>query len=198
MAQKKNKKTKKVVKKKKLTSKASSSSGGRKLMLKYVFGFISLIILFYVVYSSSFFEQNIVEPLSAFQTKIASGILNVFSYGTSATDGMLQSDGIALDVAKGCDGMEPLALFIVGLLLVPFSLRLKLVGLAWGVGILFLLNILRIAGLYIAKVHFPSAFEFLHLHGGFAIFTVITIVIWAVWAQWAMNQQQKITPNATT
>ena len=32
-------------------------------------------------------------------------------------------EGISLNVAKGCDGMEPLALFIIGVLLVPFAWR---------------------------------------------------------------------------
>ncbi len=159
-------------------------------VLKYLGGFVGLLAIFYAIYSSSFFETWILGPFLNVQTSISSVILNIFGMGTTADGSMLIGRLTSLNVAKGCDGMEASALFLIGVLLMPFTWRNKMAGLAAGVGVLFLLNIVRIIGLYFAKIYWPSAFETLHIHGGFALFTIVAILLWAGWAGWAMKREK--------
>ena len=78
--------------------------------------------------------------------------------------------------------VEATALYICAVLVFPLiTFRKKIPGLLWGVGILFVLNIFRIAGLYLSGRYWPEAFDFLHLHGGVVIFTIISIALWMVW-----------------
>ena len=74
------------------------------------------------------------------------------------------------------------ALYIAAVLAFPnVSRQKKIRGLVMGVSILFILNLFRIAGLFIAGLKWKSGFEFLHLHGGVIIFTLMAIVLWLIW-----------------
>jgi exosortase/archaeosortase family protein len=158
---------------------------------KYLLGFAILLTGFYSIYVSSFFEERFLKPFLRFQTEIASAVLNLFAQATTADSAILQSAEATLNVAKGCDGMEASALFLIGVLLMPFSWRSKMVGILAGAVVLFLLNLLRIIILFLSKKYFPSAFETLHIHGGFALFTIVAILLWATWSSWAIRQEKK-------
>lgn len=159
-------------------------------ILKYLLGFVLLLVLFYAVYISPFFETWFLMPVLNLQTAISSFFLNLIGQGTIAEGAMLGGPQASLNVAKGCDGMEAMALYLIGVLLMPFTWRSKGVGLLLGAGVLFVLNLIRIIGLYLAKVYWPSAFDTLHIHGGFALFTVVAILLWFAWAGWAIRKEK--------
>ena len=123
-------------------------------------------------------------------------ILNIFGGSTVVRQSVLQGPVFGVDVKAGCDGMETIAIFLCAILSTPFSMRLKWRGLVAGLGILLVLNILRIAGLYLAGIHWPAAFDALHLHGGFVLFLFVALIIWFVWANWALKQES-LTKMAT-
>lgn len=162
--------------------------------LKFLLVFALSLIAFYSIYGLPAFQQYIVIPATNIQVQLSSWILNILGQDTRIDQGVIYASGVALNVKAGCDGIEPTAFFIIGVLLVPLSWRSKLVGLAVGIIVLQLLNLIRIVGLFFAKVYWPSSFDILHLHGGFTLFFVLTIIIWMIWANWAI-QRSKLSTN---
>jgi len=155
--------------------------------LKFLLVFVLSLIAFYSVYSLTAFQQYVVIPATNIQVRLSHWVLNIFGQNTWIDQGVIYANGVALNVKAGCDGIEPTAFFIIGVLLVPLSWRSKLVGLTVGIIVLQLLNLIRIIGLFFAKVYWPSSFDILHLHGGFTLFFVLTIIIWMIWANWAIQ-----------
>lgn len=162
--------------------------------LKFLSVFALSLIAFYSLYGLPAVQQYIVIPATNIQVQLSSWILNILGQDTWIDQGVIYASGVALNVKAGCDGIEPTAFFIIGVLLVPLSWRSKLVGLAVGIIVLQLLNLIRIIGLFFAKVYWPSSFDVLHLHGGFTLFFVLTIIIWMIWANWAI-QSSKLSTN---
>ncbi len=158
-------------------------------ILKYVGGFILLLSIFYSIYVSDIFKIGFLNPFVSFQAKLSSFLLNLMGQNTT-TAGTQLIGTTSLNVTKGCDGMEVTALYLIGVLLMPFAWRSKMWGVLTGLGVLFLLNLGRIVALYLSQIYWPSAFDFLHLHGGFALFTVVAIFMWARWANWAIRQER--------
>lgn len=155
--------------------------------LKFLSVFALSLIAFYSLYGLPAVQQYVVIPATNIQVHLSSWILNILGQDTRIDQGVIYANEVALNVKAGCDGIEPTAFFIIGVLLVPLSWRSKLVGLAVGIIVLQLLNLIRIVGLFFAKVYWPSSFDVLHLHGGFTLFFVLTIIIWMIWANWAIQ-----------
>lgn len=160
-------------------------------ILKFLLGFLGSMALFYLFYYSSLYRNHLEGPFLNAQATISNALLRLLGYSTKVYGASIASSDFSVDIKNGCDGLEAIAILVSGILIFPVPFRLKVPGLAWGILILLILNLLRIAGLYLVGIHFPpSVFEILHVQGGFVIFTMISVILWFVWMNWALKKQQ--------
>ncbi|MBK9270050.1 MAG: archaeosortase/exosortase family protein [Saprospiraceae bacterium] len=151
--------------------------------------FIILMLLFYSFYYSRFYENYIMPGLLNFEANMAKLFLSVFGVKVEVTGDSIHNQVDGVSIKGGCDGMEATFLYIAAVLSLPLvAAKYKYPALIYGLIILVILNIIRIAGLFLAKIHYPSLFEFLHLHGGVVIFMMISILMWLIWVQWVMGK----------
>ncbi len=163
-------------------------------VLKYVLGFIGCMAVFYTIYFSSFYQNNFEKPLVYGQAVIGNFLLHLLGYDTKVVGSAIASTNFSVDIQNGCDGLEAIAILVSGILIFPASRKQKATGLMWGIGILAVLNLLRIAGLYLAGLYFSkTVFEILHIQGGFIIFTMISVLLLFTWMNWVMAQSSKTT-----
>jgi len=151
-------------------------------IFRFLSVFFLLMLLFYIFYYSAFFEKWIMDPVLGIQAKLANGILNLLNYNTDAFKDNIIGADFRVSIKNGCDGMEATALYVCAIAAFPLiAWKHKIKGLIMGLLVLSVLNLIRIAGLYMAGIHWRAGFEFLHLHGGVIIFTMIAILLWLVW-----------------
>ncbi len=149
---------------------------------RFLLGFTGLMLSFYIFYYSPLYESKIMGPLLSVQAKLSNGILNGLGFDTDTNEDIIAGPEFRVSIKNGCDGMEATALYICAILAFPFvSFRSKIKGLLYGVLTLSIINLFRIAGLYLAGVYWKDGFEFLHLHGGVIVFTLIAILLWLIW-----------------
>ncbi|MBK7410141.1 MAG: archaeosortase/exosortase family protein [Saprospirales bacterium] len=173
----------------KLFQQASLWVQARHPVLKFLLGFIGCMVLFYIFYYSALYRNHLEGPFLHAQASISNLLLRLLGQGTEVFGSSIAGKDFSVDLKNGCDGLEAIAIFISGILIFPVSFRLKARGIGWGVFTLLILNLLRIAGLYLVGLHFPPAvFEVFHVQGGFVIFTMISVILWFAWMNWATKQ----------
>lgn len=86
-------------------------------------------------------------------------------------------------VTAPCSGLQPMAMLGIAMLAFPSSRAAKLVGLALGIGMLFVLNLVRIASLCLVQDHASSSFELVHLSLWPMALILCSIGLWAFWAR---------------
>lgn len=157
-------------------------------VLRFAVVFGLLIGLFYfVLILSPFFKQVFFPPYLRFNARMASAVCNWFGQHTSTSGGTISSARFSVQIAVGCDGSEPLALFMAAMLAFPAPFRRKIPGLLLGVVILTVVNLVRIVSLFLAGVYYPQTVASLHAEVWPAAFILLVIVLWAIWIQWAMK-----------
>lgn len=160
-------------------------------ILRFILAFGFFFGLFYWIYLSDFAGENILPALTNFQASIAGFTLDLLGQNTTVDGAYVNGSGFAVNIKKGCDGLEPLAMLLCGILVFPITSRFKWNGLLIGSLVLMLLNQIRIILLYFAgKNSSTETFDWLHLQGGFVIFTTFVVIIWITWANWAMKAEQ--------
>ena len=160
-------------------------------VFKFMAGFAACIIVFYALYYSSWFETNMKAPILGFQALAGGALLNLFGYGVSVADAAISGAGASVKIAGGCDGLEATALFLAAILVFPLPFKFKWPGLLIGFVVLSIVNILRIAGLYLTQKYWPEAFDFMHVQGGLYFYSIITILLMLIWANWALKNYKK-------
>jgi len=128
--------------------------------------------------TSQAFEEH--RELLAIATSwvLGLGYENVLRAGT-----ILSMPGQAgVDVGEGCDAIFPILTFVGGVLAFSSTWRAKLVGLVGGLALIELLNIVRIASLFVIQRHRPEWFHAAHTKVWETIFVLFSVTLWALWA----------------
>ena len=74
--------------------------------------------------------------------------------------------------------------YVAAVLALPAPVRRKLVGIVVATLLLQVLNFVRIVSLFCTGVHFPSAFELMHIHFWQPVFIFAALLLWGIWAWW--------------
>ncbi len=197
MASKKNKNSKRHSKKRgtasgpTLRSRLKTYWRNQSVSLRFLGVFALMIGAFYAFYYSDFNLTHIHPHLLNGQANIGAFLLGIMGQPVTAIGETISGDTFRMSVSGGCDGLEVTALLVAGILAFPSSWPEKGRGLLYGVGVLTILNILRLPMLYFAGAKGSQAlFELLHVQGGFVIFISITMLIWGYWVIKVLNQRR--------
>ncbi len=167
-------------------SKPPSRFAAKRPVLRFVAIFGLLMAVFYGVFYTPphqapglarVFEWNLTRYAEA-----SGAMLNVLGYEVTVTGTRIHAARFAVEVVRGCDGMEAMAMFVAAVLAFPARPKAKMWGILIGVPALAALNLVRIVSLYVIGVHFHSIFETAHLGVWQTVFILATIVLWFVWA----------------
>lgn len=155
-----------------------------------VFGFVLLFALlmgiFYGITFIPSIEAKLLPAYMRLNASSAAAVMNVFGEKARANGTALTSArSFSVDIAQGCDAVEPTALFIAAVLAFPASFRSKICGVFVGGLALALLNLVRIISLYYTGVFYPRAFQIMHVDVWQPMFILLALTFWIVWAWWA-------------
>ena len=92
------------------------------------------------------------------------------------------SSGASLQIERGCDAVDPSALFVAAVIASPVPWVSRLLAALGGTVLLMLLNLARVVSLFFVRLHFPKAFDFVHLDVWQALFIFLAILMWGLWA----------------
>ncbi len=98
--------------------------------------------------------------------KVCADLINIIAplEQVLAQQNHLISAHAKLEIVRGCDGAGVLFLVISAILVFPASLRRKLLGLLFGVSLIYGINLLRIGALYFVVAYQPDYFSLIHTY----------------------------------
>ena len=115
--------------------------------------------------------------------QVPAAILRVFGQDVTVRgQSMISAQGATIEIERGCDAVEPSALFVSAVLASPVPLLSRLSAAAAGTLLLMVLNLVRVASLFLVRIYWPKAFDVMHLDVWQALFIFLAILLWAIWA----------------
>lgn len=166
-------------------SEARSATAQKRPILRFVILVGVLLAVYYVCTTTSFFQKKVFPAYLRFNAVLAARVLDVVGQETVANGDEIVSPRFSVQIRRGCDALEPTALFVAGVLAFPVSWRARILGAAGGALLLAVLNCIRILTLFLTGVYWRSAFDVMHADFWQSLFIVFTIALWTLWAFWA-------------
>ena len=161
-----------------------------KKSIRFLSIFLGTIILYYIlvtILSESFFD-----PYIHFTSTLSALLLGLFYDGMVANQAVIGNGVNHIILSFGCEGTEPLVVFFAGVIAFQFTWKKKMIGLIYGLIILYLLNILRVMILYGISFNFPESFELFHVTIFPILFILIALLLWGYWLNWANRDSVKV------
>ena len=154
-----------------------------------VFQFVGLFaVLMGVFYALTFIpvlNKKALPGLQKANAAVSTAILNFFGEAATTDKTIISSSRYSINIAHGCDAIEPAALFVAAVLAFPASIGSKLPALFAGTFLLLTINLVRIVSLFYTGVYWPKAFETMHVDVWQPAFIVLSLFLWTLWALWA-------------
>jgi len=112
------------------------------------------------------------------------GLIDLFapSENISAVDNHILSPRADLEIIRGCDGAGAFFLVMAAILAFPTALKRKLVGLFWGILLLYCLNLIRIGTLYFIVAYRNDWFQLIHTYVAPSLLIILACLYFAGWA----------------
>jgi len=146
--------------------------------------------LFYAfVIFTPFYKRDFLLSYLPFNARVSGTILGFFGQDITISGSSISSPSYSVRVVPGCDGIEPIALFLCAVLAFPAPFLRKIPGIIAGTLLLAILNFVRVVSLFLIGVYFPKALEIMHLDVWQALFILFAVLFWIVWLRWAMQNQ---------
>jgi exosortase/archaeosortase family protein len=128
-------------------------------------------------------------PYLNLNASVSGALLNFLGQDVIVSGRAVSSPQVSLLIERGCDAIHPSALFVSAVVAFPVALRAKLLGAAGGVALLMIANLIRIISLFYIKIHFPRAFDMMHVEVWQALFIFVAVLLWLLWAAWAERKR---------
>src|SRR5688500_6192904 len=110
--------------------------------------FVVVLLVLYVIVALNQVNDHIIVPFTEMITAAVGAVLSAGMQPIDVNGTILSSRSFTIDVRNGCNAVETMMLFAAALLAFPASPRRRLVGLAIGLPLIQLLNVIRLASLF--------------------------------------------------
>ncbi len=152
-------------------------------MTRFFAVFLSVLMLLFGIEKLNAVHTAVVYPWTGLLAQASAFLMSMFDQDVISHGQMLQSQstGFAVSIESGCNGVEAAIILVAGIIAFPAPLRLKVLGVVFGVAAVQVVNLLRIISLYYLGKWDTAVFEFAHLYLWQALIMLDVLVVWLLW-----------------
>ncbi len=156
-------------------------------IFKFIAKTLVIFIIWYIVYELWLLPAGDLDYwLSLNIIGTSAGIIEILGFDVFTVNriiGIGEYPGI--EIVDGCNGIAAMGLFLGFILAYPGDWKNKLSFCFVGIGIIYLVNIIRVVALAITQAKWPEFFDFTHDYSTTAIFYIVIFILWMVWVNYA-------------
>jgi exosortase H (IPTLxxWG-CTERM-specific) len=167
-------------------------------LLNFLLIFAVLLAVFYVfITSSRSYNKRFLPLYHHLIARVSGDLLAVLGHDTTVAGASISSPRFSVQIVRGCDAIEAIALYICAVLAFPLPFLKKLPGMIIGALFLLVVNLVRIVSLFLIGVYSPEIFTLTHLDVWQALFIFFAVLLWILWLLWA-TRSQVVTRHASS
>ena len=168
---------------------------GRDLRFLAIFAF--LMGLYYLASTTRYAQDTVFPSYLRLNARAAGAILGFCGYDITVTGQTIAEPRFAVQIGRGCDAVQPSALFVSAVLASPVALSASLPAAIVGTIVLMTINLIRIMTLLLTGIYTPKLFDIMHLDVWQALFIFLAILFWALWASQLARRRRRRVRDAT-
>jgi len=151
--------------------------------VRFLVFFLLLLTAAFSIIALQSVNDAVIVPYTAFIARISGSILGVLGEEIVVSGCDLRSPRFAVTIFNGCNGVIASLVFSAAVLAFPASWRSKITGVAIGLLVIQLLNLVRIVSLYYIGAFLPDYFNQAHIVIWQSVVIAAAVAMWIVWAR---------------
>lgn len=153
---------------------------------KFILKVVGIYIVWYMVYELWLLPNGTIDqPLSENIASISAGILSFFGESVFLSGRIVGIEGVAgVEIVDGCNGIAAIGLFLGFIFAYPGKWLPRIYFSIFGIGVIYIVNVVRIVTLCYVQQYMPGSFDFMHDYSTTAIFYIVIFILWMIWANY--------------
>lgn len=144
--------------------------------------FITLLLSFWLL-NNDWVMAHVLDPYTGIVARVTVLLFHVAGQSATAMGTSVSVNGTSLSIAQGCNGVEALALYLAAVFALPAGWKRKLVGVGFGIAGIFVINQIRVIGLFLVAMLRPELLPNAHNYAGQTFVIVMGMALWFFWAE---------------
>jgi exosortase H (IPTLxxWG-CTERM-specific) len=150
--------------------------------LTFLILFIVLLGAGFTLISVNWVNDHAVEPFTAGVARVSGAVLRLLGQDVTMQGTVIRTPRFAVNIRNGCNGIEAMLIFLAAVLAFPASWKSRLAGLALGIIAIQIINVVRVAALFLTGVYLPKIFDASHTVIWQTIVILFGVLLWVFWA----------------
>jgi exosortase H (IPTLxxWG-CTERM-specific) len=152
-------------------------------MSRFLATFVGILVGLFALELTPPLQSAVVAPWTAGLAHVSAALATWFDPNVVTLGKVLRSttNGFAISIEAGCNGIEAAILLIAAMLAFPAPWKHRLIGVIAGLAAVQLLNVVRILSLFYLGQWNLAAFEWAHLYLWQALIMLDVLVVWLLW-----------------
>ena len=169
-------------------------------MLRFFILFLVILITLFAVELTPPVQSAFVMPWTEALVHISVALITLFDSHVAIFGNILQSttNGFALSIRAGCNGVEAALILIAAMLAFPAPWKHRVIGILAGLTAVQLLNIVRVISLFYLGQWSMKAFEWAHFYLWQALIMLDVLIVWLIWIRSLPQAFPAIPPPAAS
>lgn len=162
----------------------------------FLYKVLGIYICWYLVYDLWLLPDGSLDRWLVYNiVDVSSTLLQLFNYDVYWQGRLIGLNGTAgVILVNGCSGISAIGLFVGFVVAYPGRWIPRLSFILVGIGVIYLVNIIRIMGLVITQKNWPGVFTFMHDYSTTAVFYLVIFLLWVIWVNF--GDKKISTPNS--
>ena len=165
------------------------------MIARFFLYFVVILVALFAAELTHPVQSAVVLPWTQALVHISGGLIMLFDSHVAVYGKILQSttNGFAISVEPGCNGVEAAIILIAAMLAFPAPWRHRVIGILAGLTAVQALNIVRVISLFYLGQWSMAAFEWAHFYVWQALIMLDVLIVWMVWIR-MLPQASSATP----
>jgi exosortase H (IPTLxxWG-CTERM-specific) len=152
-------------------------------MLRFCVLFTIILVALFAAELTPPVQRAVVMPWTDALVRLSAWLITLYDPHVATAGKILQSttNGFAVSVEAGCNGIEAAIILIAAMLAFPAPAKSRVVGILAGLAAVQTLNVARVVSLFYIGQWNASVFEWAHLYVWQALIMLDVLIVWLVW-----------------
>ena len=154
-------------------------------MIRFFVLFVVILVALFAAELTAPVQQAVVLPWTQALARISAGLVMLFDPNVVVFGKVLQSttNGFALSIEAGCNGIEAALILIAAMLAFPAPWKHRAIGILVGLAAIQSLNVVRVVSLFYLGQWSMEAFEWAHFYVWQALIMLDVLIVWMFWTR---------------
>ena len=154
--------------------------------------------IFYSIAFSKWFIDLVANPFALFLSHVISEMILFLGFQIERAGTIITGGGLSLEIYYKCTGIYQMAGFMAAVLAFPTNFQNKIIGFAWGIFGIGILNLTRILSIFFVGLYFPNVVIIFHGIIWEVLMILFSLLLWMYWANKnfrAIRKKQTVAVN---